>query len=369
MPAYRVEFFESLKADLERQGIQVDIITGAPPPEWKERGDSVVTDAVRITRTYSPSIRGRALLLKVLPREVLTSGRYDLIVVEHAVRNLETYCLLALPWTRRKVAWWGHGRTYTKPESNYVTVAKRWLARQGVWFFAYTSGGARAVAAAGVAPDRITVVNNTIDVRSLEQAISSTSPSDLSRLAAQHDLRGKTGLFVGGLDADKRLPFLLEAARLIHAEEPDFRLLVAGDGSQRRIVHEAAESLPFIRYVGRATGLDKALLLASAQVLMMPGRVGLIAVDSFASRLPIVTTNWPWHAPEFEYLDESNSVVLDDSVTAYAGGCVRLLNDPERLLDLGNGCARSSVLYSTEAMVRRFSEGIQNAIMLVRPHG
>jgi hypothetical protein len=45
-----------------------------------------------------------------------------------------------------------------------------------------------------------------------------------------------------------------------------------------------------------------------SSAIWMPGRVGLVAVDALALGLPVLTTHFPFHAPELEYLVEGRSV-------------------------------------------------------------
>ncbi|WP_405722875.1 glycosyltransferase [Streptomyces sp. NBC_01537] len=166
-------------------------------------------------------------------------------------------------------------------------------------------------------------------------------------------------MFIGGLDASKRIPFLLESARRIAAELPGFRLLVAGEGPDRRLV-EAAASQPGSPVValGYATRSQMGLLGAVSDVMLMPGRVGLCAVDSFALRTPVVTTEWPWHAPEFEYLiGGCNALITPDDVDSYATAVASLLHDPARLDSFRTACLDAAADYTVEGMAARFRDG------------
>jgi glycosyltransferase involved in cell wall biosynthesis len=97
--------------------------------------------------------------------------------------------------------------------------------------------------------------------------------------------------------------------------------------------------------------------------MLMPGRVGLCAVDSFALRTPVVTTNWPWHAPEFEYLENGrNAVVTPDDPMAYASAVQELLNDRSRLASLREACRRDAAHYTIDGMAARFCDGLLGII-------
>ncbi|WXF91769.1 glycosyltransferase [Curtobacterium flaccumfaciens pv. flaccumfaciens] len=91
-----------------------------------------------------------------------------------------------------------------------------------------------------------------------------------------------------------------------------------------------------------------------SDILLMPGRVGLVAVDAVALGLPIITTDWPFHAPEAEYLNSSNSIRSGDSEVEYANAIIKLVNDKDRLLEFRARTWESGALYSVEAMAANF---------------
>jgi hypothetical protein len=97
--------------------------------------------------------------------------------------------------------------------------------------------------------------------------------------------------------------------------------------------------------------------------MLNPGRVGLNAVDSFVMRTPMVTTDWPLHAPEFDYLvNDENAVIVGDSVDEYSLAVVDLLKNEERLSKLQTGCAAMTSQLTIESLVDRFSAGILTAL-------
>lgn len=371
VPGYRTEFFDQAEAILGRRGVVLEVLHGAPPPGHTARRDAAAcacATQVPVARIAVPG--GRHLNWRRVQRQAASA---DAVVVEQALHNLETYPLLLMHLLGRaaptgpRVAFWGHGRTYTKPVSRIESLAKDALTRRGAWFFAYTESGAAHVASRGYPRDRITVVRNSVDTAALSAIVDRTRRPGTAEYAEALLLReryglvsGRTALFLGGLDAPKRIPLLLEAARRIASELPDFRLLVAGDGIDRSLVEEAASSpgSPVVA-VGHATGRRTAMLGAVSDLMLMPGRVGLCAVDSFALRTPIVTTDWPWHAPEFEYLtDGRNSLVTPNDTASYTAAAIDLLNNPSRLERLRAGCARDCADYTVQGMASRFCEGL-----------
>lgn len=359
LPQYRREFFELLIQRGRGRGVKIDVYHGAPPPEWRDRSDSIEAPWARTLNTRFIRLGNKHLIYKSVGP--VLKNNYDLIIVEQAVRNLETYLLLIA--SRRPLAYWGHGRTYTKAVGHAQERFKNLLTRTGNWFFAYTPSGAAAVAAGGFPPEHITTVFNSIDTNALTVGIAGVGERQVQEFLQKHDLTEKTALFIGGLDKSKRIDFLLSAGEEAYRLDNDFRLVVAGAGSEESLVKEAALESAWLRYCGPAFDAEKYLMMASAKIIMNPGRVGLVAVDSLAAGLPIVTTDWPWHAPEFDYLESGyNALVLPDDLHEYAEGVIGILQDESQLRELQRNGGVSAMELSVDNMVSNFLNGVLRAL-------
>ena len=175
--------------------------------------------------------------------------------------------------------------------------------------------------------------------------------------------RGKTALFLGALDESKRLDLLLEAASEVHKIQPDFRLLVMGAGPEKNKLLKFAETRTWLRMVRPDFGTAKAIALQSADILAIPGRVGLVTIDSFASGVPIVTTPDPFHPPEFEYLENNVNALVASSMNFrdYADSLLQALKTQENSRLRANALACEDK-YSIEGMVLAFAEGLKSAL-------
>ncbi|WP_240800553.1 glycosyltransferase family 4 protein [Streptomyces sp. ICN441] len=372
---YRTSFFDHLQARLARERVDLEVLHGPAPAHQavgKDAASCACATQVPTRLLHAPG--GRSLLWRRVQHRAACA---DLVVLEQALQNLEAYPLLLRQPRRRTakgaptVAFWGHGRTYTKPPRRLEEALKGALTRRGSWFFAYTDGGAAHVASRGFPRDRITVVRNSVDTTQLVAARARAVRPGTAEFTEAAQLRkryglaeGRTALFLGVLDAPKRIPFLLDCADRIAAELPGFRLLVAGDGADRHLVDAAASrpGSPVIA-IGHTSGPSAAPLGAVSDIMLMPGRVGLCAVDSFALRTPVVTTSWPWHAPEFEYLaDGRNALVTPDDPAAYAGAVTALLHDRARLQALRTACQDDASAYTSQGMAARFCDGLLQAM-------
>ncbi|NGO76238.1 glycosyltransferase family 4 protein [Streptomyces sp. YC504] len=356
LTAYRLPFLEHLGRELDGRGVGLTVAHGRASGISVARGDELRMPGAVELRQRRIEIHGRELLWHHGLGELART--HDALVVPQSLHNLRVYPLLAR--RRVPVGLWGHGHTHVSAHTGVEHRAKAGLTRRADWFFAYTEAGGQYARQAGVPADRITVVQNTLDATALTAARDRVCEAQAQALRERYGLTaGRTGLFIGAVDELKRIPFLLDAAERIAARLPGFRLLVAGTGEQRALV----ESCPSAVYVGPVDAEGKARLGAVSDVLLMPGAVGLCAVDSFALRTPLVTTPWRYHGPEFGYLEHGrNALVVDDP--AYADEVVELLCRPRELARLRRACRCDAQRYTVEEMAVRFARGAEGLLAL-----
>lgn len=365
LPEYRLLFFEELKRRLAQHDVILDIYYGETPPEWKKRNDTVSSSVATQLKTRFFEIGGRNLIYKNFLPVASAKPAYDLLVLEQAIRNLETYVLLAVAGRfGRRVAFWGHGRTYTEDKSRFEEWFKFRLTNRAKWFFAYTHGGVNAVSRNGFDRERCTVVQNSTDTASLRAELADVSEEEVNAFRAKHLIGRNTALYLGGVDKSKRMDFLVECCDRIASVVTDFSLVIAGSGDEIEQLREWGVSRPWLKLVGSVFGHEKAVVLRASRCLLVPGRVGLVAVDSIVSGVPIVTTRWRLHAPEFEYLtDGYNARVVADDIDDFCLASIDLFADGSNTLNsLIDGCAKDSDLFSIESMVTNFSNGILRAL-------
>jgi glycosyltransferase involved in cell wall biosynthesis len=362
---YRRGFFERLETTLASVSIRASVVIddGSHRTEKEHVGLSM---SVRSVRGPSVSIAGRQLTFRRMSRLAASS---QLVIVDPGLRHIENYPLLLRQRRGPKVALWGHGRRYVKGATRLERFIEHRASSAAHWYFAYTQPGADYVAAGGFPRDRITVVQNTIDVNELAELRRDVTHDDAASVRIELDLpEQNVCLFVGELDAPKRISFLLEACSMIASRIPNFTLIVAGDGKERGLIEASLSRYPWLRYAGGPVfGKQKAQLGAVSRLLLMPGRVGLVAVDSFALLTPIVTTTWPYHAPEFDYLEDGvNARIAADSVSEFAGAVHDLLIDHQELERLREGCRNATTNYTLDTMVTNFADGVIAALKAPR---
>ena len=361
MPDYRVDFFRELVQLGLGDKITYQVFAGSPPRELgKPQAQQTASEFFQV--------QSKEIVLfqrSIIRYQVDKSWREaDLVIVEHSVRSLNTWV-----WTLftkpKKIAMWGHGRTYTKKKYGFEEKIKEWLTRKSDWFFSYTEGGKRALIESGYPLTNISVINNSSPI-SIQLDKINLEPKEIDSFPKDYELYDKkVGVFIGAFSKDKRISMLLEAAQIINQAIPNFCLVFFGEGPEGFRIREASRTKPWIKMAPYATPRILKLISLSADVILMPGRVGLIAVDSFALGVPIVTTNFEYHAPEFEYLRHNkNSIITEDNVLQYAKGVIALLQDSETKTQLGKQCLNDSVKYNIKTMARSFHDGVKSCLNL-----
>ena len=241
------------------------------------------------------------------------------------------------------------------------------------WWFAYTALTVDIVRRAGFPAERITCLNNAIDVRRLDQDWRAATPEAIESVKARYgiDERSIVGLFCGSLYGDKKLALLFAACDMIHAELPHFRLLILGDGAEGAYVKTQVQQRDWAHWDGVQHGVSKAIAFGLAQAMLNPGLVGLHILDAFSMGLPMITTRTARHSPEIAYLDEGvNGLMVEEDAAAYASATIELLCDPSRLAAMRAAALASARRYTIEAMAANFMDGLGRAIdetPIVRP--
>jgi glycosyltransferase involved in cell wall biosynthesis len=360
VPAYRRALFEQLHEQLAGSGVNLTVITGTPSKVEMRRGDEVTLGFQTKVRGVTVTMRRRSIRWKSVWRK---TRHADLVVCELGSLVLENYPLAF--WRKNRLVMWGHGYAATTKPNRLDHFLERFLMRRSRLFLAYTEAGRVQARLNGLPESHVIVLKNTVDTSGLRAAIDSVhGRATLDATSAwrieDEDL---VCAFIGALDQSKRLEFLLETADAVWREVPRFRLLIAGDGPEHDFIRHAVTERSYLRYIGRVGDAEKAQIAVRAKLILNPGRVGLVAVDSFVMGLPIVTTNWTSHAPEFHYLvNDENAVIVDDSVQAYTQAVMNLLGNPSQLSTLVEGCVAAAGELSMEALVKRFADGILGAL-------
>ncbi len=209
----------------------------------------------------------------------------------------------------------------------------------------------------GVPPDRVWVVPNWRDGEEFRPA----SVADRTAARASFGLPpdGPVAVMVGALTEEKDVDLALRAVGLL----PDVRLVVAGDGPDRRALEARAEQLARgrVHFTGALTDVRPVLHAADVFLLTSASEgVPGVLIEAGLCRLPAVTTDVGFVRDVVEQ-DETGLVVADRRPESVASDLRRALEDGDRLGSRAR--ERCLELYDTARVTRLW----QDLLERVRP--
>jgi glycosyltransferase involved in cell wall biosynthesis len=211
--------------------------------------------------------------------------------------------------------------------------------------------GARCARAEGIPASKLTTIHNGID---------------LSRFDYLGPASGGPVVIVARLVPEKDHPTLLRAVAFARAQEPSFRLDIAGDGPCLSAVQELAARLELgahVRFLGRVDDVPALLSRSSALVLSswLEG-ISLTLLEAMARGLPVVATDVGGN-PEVVDDGRTGFLVPARDPSALAEALLNLWRDPalgrqfgragreeaERSFDIRQAVARYEAIYENRA--------------------
>jgi glycosyltransferase involved in cell wall biosynthesis len=353
MTHYRVPFFEALKEKCCEAGISLQLAYGDGTPEESAKADSGDIG-------WAEHLRTRYFLDGELcwqPFGSLISAA-DMVVVTQ--ENKLLYNLVPQFLDRqRRFAFWGHGANLQGDATSLRERFKLRVSRSADWWFGYTDMSVPLIERSGFPRERITVLNNSVDLSEMAAELTSITEEERSQLRSQLGLSGEyVAAYIGSLYSTKRVEFMLDSARQIRELIPNFEIIIIGAGPQGKLVEDFCSKYEWAKYTGSKTGREKIALLSVAKILLTPGGVGLGMLDSFVCGLPLVTTDCGLHGPEIAYLDNHvNGVMTENDMESYVATVISLFNNPSQIAALRAGCLASAKRYSIDNMAKNFVDG------------
>lgn len=358
LPQYRIEFFNNLRDSLLKHDVELTLIYGKLKNQDSKKNDERSLEWAVYRDNKSFQIGSTSLLwqpcLDLLPK-------MDLVIVEQANSLIVNYFLMPLSkFMKFKFAFWGHGANLQDSPNSLKNKFKYFFLDKSDYWFAYTDGVAEFLISKGVEQEKISVVQNAIDTKSLKEQYDSLEEEEVQRIKLEMGIASdNVVIYCGGIYKEKRIDFLLKASETIRGVIGDFHIIFVGAGPDAYLVEEAANKNSWIHYMGPKFGKDRVPYFKMSELFLMPGLVGLAILDTFATQTPMVTTDFSYHSPEIEYLQQSvNGLVTVNTFENYTQDVIDLLQNRDKLESLKDGCRKASELYNTERMVDNFTNGV-----------
>lgn len=362
LKSYRVKFFELLREKCSQNNIELILIYGND--DVITFNDANIDEGIKV-KNHKIYFGGKNLYYQNVWKYIKDA---DLIIVEQANKHITNYILWVLNILKiKKLAFWGHGLNFQNDNtilSNISEFLKKQLTKRIHWFFAYTNLSKEIVVKMGLSPNRITIINNTISVEDLKEEITKYDDIKLQKIKDELGIKSNNVcIYIGGMYKEKRLDFLIEALKLIKKEIIDFEMIFIGDGPDKEKIVKFEKENKWVHYLGVCTEKEKVPYLLISKLILMPGLVGLIIVDSFVFGVPLITTDCKLHSPEISYLENDvNGIITENDVKEYASKVIELLADENKRQKIVKGSRISAEKYTMSNMVNNFMDGIKKNI-------
>lgn len=357
IPHYRIRFFEELSEQAATLGLAVTVHSAA---SGELGSGSKFAHRTFSARRLSRSTNG-PLWITGLTAALAGS---DIIIAPHELQCMN------VPWlwaNRRRLCahwiWWGHGFNFQASTgrlfaTQIVEAVKRFMMTRSNGLITYTEKGADSWRQRGMPADRVIPYYNTLDVEGLRAAGAKVTCQQLVQLRQSLGLEHKQVLlFSGRLYPEKKVDFLLRAVAVLQANRPDVALLILGDGQERDRLEalQAELELRDVHFLGEITEPTRAgAYFQLADMLVVPGLVGLAIVHGFAFGVPLATTDHNFHSPEIEYLSSEDGIMTMHDAALYAEAISAVLSSPSRLRNMRKAAYRKGDQLCLAESVKRF---------------
>ncbi len=319
MTAYRIPVLERLD---ERLGGRLVVCAGQPPQASSLRSlTGEQPGRFRQVALRNHWFRGETVHAQPFRQVFQDFGRPAVVLAEESPRSLSLPFLLR--YARRQGAGrllWGHFSSNDRPFSPRHP-ADRYrlaLARSVEACVCYTEPIADLLRPY-VPAERLFVARNTLDTDTL------FALHDALAAEGREAVRRRLGLptdapvlvFIGRLIETKGTARLLDVFGALRAQKAA-HLLVIGAGPEQRALEErvAREHLDGVHFLGALPAwADSAPYLFAADVMLMPGYLGLAVNHAFAFGVPVVSQAAPdpairFHSPEAAYVEPGENGLL-----------------------------------------------------------
>jgi glycosyltransferase involved in cell wall biosynthesis len=231
---------------------------------------------------------------------------------------------------------------------------RRWIiTRKTDRFVAVSTEMLEALRQAGIAPEKLVLINNGIEL---------TAPCNTNSSALRKEVSGKSErpviLFVGRLVKEKGLDRLLRVWASLPGHET-MLLLIVGDGPLKEDLESQTKKLrllPSVRFLGHQTDVSK--LYSIADLFVLPSKTEGMSnslLEAMAAGLPVVASNVGGNKDVIK--DQQSGFLVDwEDTTLCAGMLLTLLSDTELRQRIGNAARREVSAFAMGDVSERYHD-------------
>ena len=335
LPSYRVPFFDLLAESCDNG---MSLFAGlARPIEMIASGQTRIAKLKQAENIHLFS-GGLYLCHQKGIINWLEEWQPDSLIVEANPRNISTPSAVRWMHARgKRVIGWGLGA----PKQSGIWAR---FIHQFDAMLTYSQRGAEEYAALGFPREKIFVAHNSV------------SPAPTSNLQPSTSNIQPTLLFVGRLQARKKLDSLLRACAEMESKP---RLIIVGDGPERTALEALAKDVyPAAEFAGEKHGAEVKPYFAEADLFVLPGTGGLAIQEAMSYGLPVIVAKGD--GTQDDLVREGNGWQINpEDYGALVAAMKNALSDIARLRKMG---AESFRIVSEEINIQKMADVFVKAL-------
>ncbi|MDE7159361.1 MAG: glycosyltransferase family 4 protein [Muribaculaceae bacterium] len=224
---------------------------------------------------------------------------YFVLAEERSVSFWLFVLLKALFFPKKRIFGWSHG--WYGREGKWHRRLARWRMKGMDGMFVYNERARRLMIEGGIPEEKVFTIYNSLDYDCQKKLREELPPSDIYRRHFGND--HNVIIFIGRLTAVKRLDMMLRAVTDLKKRGEDYNVVFIGNGTEKGNLQKLASELevPAWFYGACYDERTNAELVASADLCVSPGNVGLTAIHTLTFGTPVITNDdFNHQMPEFE---------------------------------------------------------------------
>src|SRR6185503_19688748 len=171
---------------------------------------------------------------------------------------------------------------------------------------------------------------------------------------------------VGRLAAEKNWGLLLQATALVRKDHPRFRLVLVGDGPERKSLEDLAKELGIRKYVTFTGSLSFSEIPSYMKAANLFGFAsvtetqGLATLEAMAAGLPVVAIEASGTRDILKHGQQG--YLVENDPEALAAGIRKLLSNPDRLQRFAEAANKRAQSFNIEQLTEKLLEVYERAI-------
>lgn len=364
---YREELFRKIS----EQGLVIHMIIGGPAINrsyWTERG--IFKESILFKKIFLHSAKfnlgGHVEYFSPRILSLFREEKYDIVVIPFGM--LAGPLLLYNAKRTGSVTVSGTGVSFfslklTRIAGEPIVRLSSLLSEN---FIAYSAYSKRYLIREKADPSKIVIIPNGVNIEKFNPFVE---PGNLKEALDLH--RKKIVLFVGQLEKEKGIEYLIRAMVHVKDDEENAHLLIIGSGSLEislKVLVRQLRLIGCVSFLGPVCSENMPQYYAICDIHVAPSIVtrtfiepfGMVYIEAMASGKPSVAFDIPAAVREIIVNDATGYLVPEKNVAALANKICELLHDDEKRLEMGKKAReRAGKCYDMNKIAERWIEAFQ----------